>query len=190
MAVVTNLTIGTSTKMSVNYQSHEISVTVSYELERQDSDLMKLVEEKAAEVEKAHRSIWRRIRDLRAQEKSEDASTPAATTEAEPLQAAEECSNGETGPPVTPPEGASSPSGNNGALYKEAPASEAMITAPQRRAIEALAGRAQITDEELRRRMQARFGKSEVEDLTKRQASMLLAELQRSEREHERVSAP
>jgi ATP/maltotriose-dependent transcriptional regulator MalT len=47
MAIVTGVSIGTSNKVSVDYQSQEVSVSVSYQLERDDTDLMAFVQEKA-----------------------------------------------------------------------------------------------------------------------------------------------
>ena len=182
MAFVTNLTIGTGSKISAHYQSQEVSVTVSYELERHDTDLMKFVEEKAVEVEKAHEAIWRRIRDLRADDTAKDASPQAAESmQAEPSAPAPEPSEAELDESVSSDVNAS-PNGN-GTHPNGAPLSEAVITGPQRRAISALVTRAAMSEEDLKRRLQMRFGKSAVDDLTRRQASVLLADLQRGERE-------
>jgi len=76
MAHVTAVTIGHTDRVSANYQSQEVSVSVTFQLERSDDDLQAFVEDKAAEVESAHGTIWRRIRELREQRKAEAAATP------------------------------------------------------------------------------------------------------------------
>lgn len=73
MAYVTTVTIGTSNKVSVDYQSQEVSVSVTYQLERSDEDLQAFVETRTAEVEQAHSLIWRRIRELRSEQKAREA---------------------------------------------------------------------------------------------------------------------
>lgn len=73
MATATAVSIGTSNKVSVDYQSQEVSINVTYELERSDTDLLAFVVEKTAEVEQAHSSVWRRIREIRADTKAQEA---------------------------------------------------------------------------------------------------------------------
>jgi len=187
MAFATQLTIGTGSKVSANYQSHEVSVTVTYELERQDTDLLQLVEEKAAEVENAHSAVWRRIQDLRAERKTEQVSPHASAQEK--LDSSETEQAPDSGDGAAAEEAASISENGAATESNDAIPAEAMITGPQKRAVAALATRAQMSDEELQRRLQMRFGKSAVGDLTKRQASMLLTELQRSEREKEPACA-
>ena len=81
MAHVTAVTIGHTDRVSANYQSQEVSVSVTFQLERSDDDLQAFVEDKAAEVESAHGTIWRRIRELREQRKAEaEATAEAAET--------------------------------------------------------------------------------------------------------------
>ncbi len=65
MAYPTEITIGTGSKMSANYQSNEFQVSLTYQLERDDVDLAQLAEEKAAEVENLHSLIRRRMLALR-----------------------------------------------------------------------------------------------------------------------------
>ena len=57
------ITLSTGNKVSLNYQSHEVSVSIIYQLEREDTDVLKVVEEKAKEVAKAHAKAWRAVRD-------------------------------------------------------------------------------------------------------------------------------
>ena len=82
MAHVTAVTIGHTDRVSANYQSQEVSVSVTFQLERSDDDLQAFVEDKAAEVESAHGTIWRRIRELREQRKAEAEATATAAAEA------------------------------------------------------------------------------------------------------------
>lgn len=86
MAHVTAVTIGHTDRVSANYQSQEVSVSVTFQLERSDDDLQAFVEDKAAEVESAHGTIWRRIRELREQRKAEAeaAATPPEAPTATP----------------------------------------------------------------------------------------------------------
>ena len=50
MAYATQLTISTGNKVSLNYQSQDVSVSLTYQLERDDGDVLHVVREKAAEV--------------------------------------------------------------------------------------------------------------------------------------------
>ena len=84
MAHVTAVTIGHTDRVSANYQSQEVSVSVTFQLERSDDDLQAFVEDKAAEVESAHGTIWRRIRELREQRKAEAAAAEPAAAETPP----------------------------------------------------------------------------------------------------------
>jgi hypothetical protein len=68
MAYATEITMGTGSKVSVNYQSQEVNVGVTYQLEREDENLLELVESKAAEVESAHRRLWKTIKEVRGKE--------------------------------------------------------------------------------------------------------------------------
>jgi len=90
MAIATAVTIGTSNKVTVDYQSQEVSISVTYELERGDADLQAFVTDKAAEVERAHSAVWRRIREIRAEQKAQQASANGAPAgEARPAPQAE-----------------------------------------------------------------------------------------------------
>jgi len=87
VAVATSLSIGTSNKVSVDYQSQEVSVSVTYELERHETDILAFVTDKAAEVEQAHTAVWRRIREIRAEQKTTEegaASPPPSAPQASP----------------------------------------------------------------------------------------------------------
>ena len=78
MAFVTQVSIGTSQKVSVDYQSQEVSVSVTYSLEREDTDLLAFVSEKTTEVERAHAAIRQRIKEMRAERNGQQATEAAA----------------------------------------------------------------------------------------------------------------
>lgn len=63
MAHAVQLTIRTGSQVTIAGQVQEVGVALTYELERSDADLMQVVEEKAAEVAKAHKRAWRVLRD-------------------------------------------------------------------------------------------------------------------------------
>ena len=150
--------------MSLNYQSQEVAVSLCYQLEREDNDLMRVVEEKSAEVAKAHHNAWSHIRD----EKLREANN--ATSNNEPV----------------------SPSSSESFLTEEHPASdqtaeaeieEAEITDSQQAAIRCLLDVTKLSDEEVGRRSQVSFSCESLSLLTKNQASQVLLVLQRHERE-------
>src|SRR5687767_1431777 len=58
MAYPIQVTLTTGNKVSLNYQSQEVSVTLTYQLEREDSDVLALVQEKTKELAKAHQLAW------------------------------------------------------------------------------------------------------------------------------------
>lgn len=65
MAYATELTISTGNKVSLNFQSQEVSVTLTYQLEREDADVVAVVREKTAELAQAHRAAWQTLRDAK-----------------------------------------------------------------------------------------------------------------------------
>jgi hypothetical protein len=78
MAYVTQVTISTANKVSLNYQSQEVSVTLTYQLEREDTDVLAVIREKTAELAQAHRMAWQGLRDARVNGKA--TGSGAATT--------------------------------------------------------------------------------------------------------------
>lgn len=77
MAHPITITLGTGNKVSADYQSQEAHITVTYELERHETDIQVIVLEKAEEIESLHSAFWRRMRDIRAEQQ---ATRPDATT--------------------------------------------------------------------------------------------------------------
>lgn len=73
MAFATQITITTGSKVSANFQSQEVNIGVTYQLERGDEDLLAVADAKAAEVESVHRHVWYQLqaeRDRHRQSKS------------------------------------------------------------------------------------------------------------------------
>lgn len=161
MAYATQLTIGTGNKVSLNYQSQDVNVSLTYELERGDTDVLAVVQEKAAEVAAVHRMAWKHIRDARVK--------------------------GETIAPATPGSsiGASEPSGSPVVTRspEESSDEEERATAGQQTALRALLAHLEWSEEQVTAQMAARFNCSDVEHLTQRQVAAWLLELQRNERE-------
>ncbi len=195
VATITTVSIGTGNKVSVDYQSQEVNINVTYELERSDTDLNAFLNEKAQEVEAAHSLLWRRIRELRTDQKATDkgkdspAPPPAAANGTPPPAEGNgrRRSNGKaaSSAPVeaaAPPESAAP--GGNGAkapvpVPVGAPAPE-MLSPAQQRAILSLANRARMSDEGLSSMLGILCGKTALEQLTKQEAAQVLVELQRS----------
>ena len=63
MAYPVEVTISTGNKVSLNYQSQEVNVSITYHLEREDADLLVVVEDKARELARAHALAWKRVKD-------------------------------------------------------------------------------------------------------------------------------
>ena len=62
MAVVTEVTISTGSTVGIGDQARQVGIALTYRLEREDSDAMRVVREKAAEVARAHQAAWKSIR--------------------------------------------------------------------------------------------------------------------------------
>lgn len=160
MAYPIQLTIGTGNKVSVNYQSQEVNVSVTYQLESEDTDLLSFARDKAGEIAAVHGIAWEQIRGEKAAktatkknaESSEETdSKPEATPQkVEPTD--------EESVPVTP------------------------LTEGQLAAIEALTAQADWSEEQTRETLRDRFGKAELNELSTVQAAQLLLDLQRAER--------
>ena len=159
MAYPIQLTIGTGNKVSVNYQSQEVNVSVTYQLESEDTDLLHFARDKASEVAAVHGIAWKQMQGniqskstTRTKTKSSDETD--SISEAVPRKvetAAEEVS-------------------------------ETPITGGQLTALEALTAQANWSEEQMRETLRERFDKAELSELTTAQAAQLLLDLQRAER--------
>jgi len=188
VAIVTTVSIGTGNKVSVDYQSQEVTVNVTYELGRDDADLLAFVAEKAGEVEEAHSAIWRRIREARSADKASEGKTNPPNgdrdTNDSPLSFSRReragRQRGATGvdPAVEPDEGSVLDS------EERAHAEDgSACSAAQQRAILSLANLARLSDASLAEALSARYSKTAVEQLTKSEAARFLMDLQRRDRE-------
>lgn len=162
MAFATEITIGTGSKMSANFQSQDFAVSLTYQLERDDVDLVQIAEEKAIEVEMLHSVIRRQILHSRSQP------APEMPTDSKPQTNSKSATNGAAPEEINPapPE----------MLETHR---EAAITAAQKRVVEKLVARAGLQDNELKNLLACRFGHNATEELTQRQGRMLIADLQR-----------
>ncbi len=156
MAYATQITISTGSKVSVNYQSNEVQVGVTYQLERKDENLLQLVESKAAEVEAAHRRLWKSIKAERLQQQEQPDSQPQTSAHGY-------SQNG---------------NGSRNGYHPNSANGNAMITEAQQRAVYALVNKMQMDAEEVERTLRMRFDKFHLPELTKRQASQFIDELQ------------
>jgi hypothetical protein len=168
MAFATEITIGTGSKMSANYQSNEFNVSLTYQLERDDVDLLEIAEEKAAEVETLHTAIRRKILQLRVQPVMDAKGN--GTQQSSPHPAA----NGSTTTQVAVSSQVAVPASPAPGMQHEA-----SITEAQKRVASKLVERADLTGNELEKLLSCRFGRRAVAELTQRQGRMLIADLQR-----------
>jgi len=141
-------------------------VSLCYQLEREDTDLMQVVEEKATEVAKAHRQAWKCIRDSKTTVSAEDVA-PSAQQEDSALK----------------PDTSSVTSSNSSSSKEAMPEEVEPSTSGQRVALNALLSYARWSEEQVTERLTSHFGCSNLEHLTQRQAARWLLELQREERE-------
>ena len=160
MAYPVQLTIGTGNKVSVNYQSQEVNVSVTYQLESEDTDLLHFARDKASEVAAVHGIAWKQMQGnaqaksaIRTKVKSSDETD--SKTEIAPQKATPKA---EESVPQTP------------------------LTDGQLMALEALTAQADWSEEQTRETLRERFDKAELSELSTAQAAQLLLELQRAER--------
>ena len=156
MAFPVQVTLGTGNKVSVNYQSQEVNVAVTYQLEHGENDLLAVARDKAGEVMAVHKILWAKVRGDAA---SETKPPTSFVTKDEPKVAAVEEND------VPPEEHQALPSGG------------------QLTAIEALLVQAGWSQTQVEDHLLEEFGKSELSELSGSQATQLLLELQRAERE-------
>lgn len=186
MAYATQVTISTGNKVTFNYQSREVGIALTYCLESQDTDVLQVVKEKAMEVARAHQVAWQKMRDEKATQKRSTRSNGKAAPAIAAQQSMVERAAVEG--TVIAPQTSQQPVQNEvvgevGAESEEEPSVFQPASEAQRKAIYALFSASSLTDEEFEALLQERFGWSTVEELSDRQASSLLVELQRSERE-------
>ena len=160
MAYPIQLTLGTGNKVSVNYQSQEVNVSVTYQLESEDTDLLHFARDKASEVAAVHGIAWKQMQ---------------SNTQAKTATRTRVASFDETD---SKPEIASQKSKPK----VEETRPEAPITHGQLAALEALTAQADWSKEQTQETINDRFNKAELSELSTAQAAQLLLELQRAER--------
>ena len=182
MAIATQVTISTSNKVTFNYQSREVGVSLTYQLEREDTDVLEMVREKAGEVARAHQAVWQKMRDEKAAHKRSasrngQAAVKPSAVAVNGAKPSEELSLTKVFQTASGVE-AEQKDDEADEEVPHVPASDA-----QRRAIIALFNASPLTDDEFETLLHERFGWSTVDELSHPQASRLLVELQRTERE-------
>ena len=157
MACPVQITLGTGNKVSVNYQSQEVNVSLTYQLERGEDDVLAVAREKVGEVVTVHRILWAKVRGEAADETVTQTSSPPKGDTKE--VAVEEQID-------APPE-----------------EHQALLSGGQMAAIEALWVQAGWSQTQVEDHLLEEFGKSELSELSASQATQLLLELQREERQ-------
>jgi hypothetical protein len=138
--------------------AEECALTVTYEL-GENENLEEAVKEKSEEIGSLHAMAGKSIRLSRAERK-------AGPVPSHP-------------PTPSPPAQFKPPVETNRAPFQPNGSGERPLTGPQRLAIDDHFHRLRYNEEEVRTLLNARFTKSRVIDLSSRQASLLLTELQR-----------
>lgn len=62
MAYPVEITLGMGNKVSLNYQSHEVNVAITYQLEREDTNVLVVAQEKTRELVAAHALAWKQVK--------------------------------------------------------------------------------------------------------------------------------
>ena len=172
MAYATQITISTGNRVSLNYQSQEVSVTLTYQLEREDSDVLRLVSEKSGELAQAHQTAWQTLRDAKV------AAAAPVVPVAEPNAAVETATMPATEVAPAIVEAVSNPAAAEIASDEIAPP----IAAAQAAALSLLLNQAGWSDEQRQAHLRERFGCGSIEGLTAPQAAQWLLEMQRASR--------
>lgn len=189
MAHAVELTISTGNKVSVNYQSREVGVSLTYELERDDTDVLAIVAEKSVEVAAAHALAWQELHGQEPQgQKPRGGKPPSRVNAQSHSQPRSSCNghahSGEVASETEPSE-AETPRScasmeDSASEEQEPPAPR--LTGAQLAAIRALLP-AQWSGEQLSHQLSLRYNCTRLEHLSTRQAASLLLELQRTQRE-------
>lgn len=172
MAHAVQLTISTGNRVSITTQSQEVSVSLTYELGREDTDVLAVTSEKACEVAAAHRIAWERMRDAKVNGKKVSETEKSEAKLEEPSSGIEEhLAN-------LPSQQTASTKAENGVV--DVPI--APLTSGQSAAIQALVAQAGWGEAQLQKYLCDHFGAQEISELSTAQAAQMLLELQREER--------
>lgn len=176
MAYATQLTISTSNKVSINYQTRDVGVSVTYQLEREDANLIAVVREKTAELAQAHRTAWQGLRDAKIAGAGEPQEVQEQPEERVPMQTEPEKPHSD---PAIPAADDPAPT----AVPAES------IRPGQVAAILLLLTEARWSEERRTAYLRETFSCDSVENLSAEQARQWLLELQRAEREADKVAS-
>lgn len=186
MAYPIQVTLSTGNKVSLNYQSQEVSITLTYQLEREDSHVLALVQEKTKELAQAHQLAWQGLHEAK-----------TGTMRPVDMQSVE----AKNAPPASSEEKkdveADSPTINSADLTKsvdlvashlppdewtqpKAPLEPA--TLGQRGALRVMLKQARWKEQHIMLHLQRQFDCERIEDLNAAQAAEWLLELQRTAR--------
>lgn len=179
MAFPIQLTLSTGNKVSLNYQTRDVAVSLTYQLEREDTDVLQVVKQKTQELAQAHRLAWQGLRDAR---------VSAARGTLEELQTDGEPQNGNRkgSSPL-----ASSPVHMPTDTLVEPVAPLEPATPGQRGALRVLLDQAGWKEEIIPAHLREQFGCETMDDLQAVLAAQWLLELQRAARvaaQHEKTS--
>lgn len=193
MAYPIQVTLTTGNKVSLNYQSQEVSVTLTYQLEREDSDVLALVQEKAKELAKAHQLAWQGLHKEKVS--GVPISSILTVPNSEPSLHQELVKGGaNSNAPVeveaTPQATVSIESTAHDSNSADLPPDEWLkpkaplepATLGQRDALRVMLQQARWTQEHVATHLQTQFECERIEDLTAGQAANWLLELQRAAR--------
>lgn len=178
MAYATEVTISTGNKVSINYQTRDVSVSVTYQLEREDTDVVTVVREKTKELAQAHRAVWQTLHDAKVATVRETAPERPETVLG-PHSAKAETANSST-QTTEPPSSQPSP-GMEVPPTLSAPVPA--ISPGQIAALLLLLAEARWSEQRRRDYLRERFSCDRVDELNAEQAKEWLLELQRAERE-------
>ena len=191
MAYATQITISTGNKVSLNYQSQEVSVTLTYQIEREDTDVLAVVKEKTVELAQAHHAAWQTLHDAKvstaksstAQEEMPE--KPKKVPESPIAQMKTVSAPAETADPPPPEPIHESP--QELSQTKESPVISSVpaspITPGQLAALLLLLTEARWSEQRRCDYLHERFSCEGVDDLSAEQAKEWLLALQRAERE-------
>ena len=160
MAYPIQLTIGTGNKVSVNYQSQEVNVSVTYQLESEDTNVLNFARDKASEIAAVHGIAWEQIRGEK----------QAKTATLKKVKTSDET---DVNPEATP---------QKTEQTAEDSLPKSLLTDGQLAALEALTAQADWSEDHMEETLRDRFGKAELSELSTVQAAQLLLDLQRAER--------
>lgn len=191
MAYPVELTLGTGNKVSLNYQSEEVNVSITYRLERGEENVLEVVRCKAPELIEAHRLAWERVREAKAPQIS---APRAQIEEAIPLQ-----EDSATHTAELPSDEAISVDGIEAQDDNSVQAEDLLtektieevtaedvqtpITPAQIQVVLALGRALELDDKALEARLSRHAGEPVLECLTQVQAAALIVEMSRERRE-------